>query len=59
VQRQGTYGWRLDAHVRAYRHYEHWERPPEPEPLLREELDPEGGERELLAVGLLGMAPPS
>ncbi len=45
--------------MRAYRHYEHWERPPEPEPLLREELDPEGGERELLAVGLLGMAPPS
>lgn len=29
---QGVYGWRFSPSVKAYRSYEKWDPPPEPEP---------------------------
>lgn len=53
VYRQGTYGWHFDASVMAYRRYERWEPPPEPEPFEEDMPNADVALRELADLGLL------
>ena len=53
VLRQGVYGWRLDAGVRAYRGYCLQDAPPEAEPLPAVEVvNAEQGRAELAQLGV-------
>ena len=56
VLRQGVYGWRLDAGVRAYRGYCLQDAPPEAEPLPAvEAVNAEQGRAELAQLGVVAV----
>jgi len=57
--RQGTHGWKLDATVQSYAHYEPGDPPPEPEQFEIEHIDTDSAEAELRTLGLFFWSEPT
>lgn len=53
VYKQGTFGWRLDPTIKAYKAYDVWDVPPECDSFAVEKLEEEAAVAELTHLGLL------
>ena len=49
---QGVYGWHLDPGIKAYKSYEKWDPPPDPEPFTVDEVNVAAACEELAELGL-------